>query len=333
MAINVGTAVAYLTLDTTGYRDAIAAAGEMMRQFTQASSSMGESVAGLGAGAQTAGAEVKTWIAEITLDYQKLSEAFRAGQEADGAFFQGELDARAAAATAGAGALKDLYGKDQSNFQAAEVLKTQNMITELQRQEREVRLAQDANAAALKDYVPVWYSIGQEYGNMLLAGIVATRNQIMGYLDDIRDAVRAASSGQDFSIGAYAAGASGTRAGLAVVGEAGPEIVDFSGGERVLSFQRSAETLYGTAEAVNQAAGALAGVDYGNFYDFYAGTVSREPGSGGFDFDYRKLAEEIAGAVKPSMTYSPTYNSPAEMSVAEMRRADRISAERMGFGL
>ncbi|MCL2352616.1 MAG: hypothetical protein FWC55_08815 [Firmicutes bacterium] len=326
MAVNVGTAVAYLTLDTSGYRDAVAAAGETMRQFAQSSAAMGESIAALGAGARDAGAQVKAQAAAITGDYQKLGEAFRAGQAADSAFFRGELAARLTAADENEAALKARYDKGAEDYKAAETLKTANLTAELRKQEREVRLSQDANAAALKEYVPVWYSVGQEYANMLLSGIQATRDRIVSYLTDIASAVGSAGGGGDVSVGAYASGTGGAAPGLAVVGEEGPELVDFSGGEQILSFRESAALLNETAAAFGAAQSLAADYAFGG----PAGLLYT--GAGVKEIDYRRLAEEIAGAVKPSLTYSPTYNSPVEMSVAEMRRMDRVSAERMGFG-
>jgi len=330
MAVVVGTAVAYLTLDTTAYAEAISAAGDMMRQFVLSSEAMGESIQALGTGAREAGAEVKARAAEIAGDYRKLSDSFRAGQAEDSAFFLAELAARALAADESAGVMRGRYDKDAEDFRAAEALKTGNLMTELRRQEREVRLSQEANAATLREFVPAWHAAGLEFGNMLLAGIQSTRDQITAYLADISGAVAAATAGQGFYIGAYAGGTEHALPGLAIVGEEGPEIVDFSGGEQVLSFQQSMGLLGDTLSAISEAASGLTSVDW----DFMYGSAGSRGFSGKSEkIDYKKLAEEIAGAVRPSLTYSPTYNSPVEMSVAEMRRLDRVSAERMGFAL
>ncbi len=218
----------------------------------------------------------------------------------------------------------EVFKQEQVIQGEQEVIKTENTKTELKRQEDEVYKSQVANENTLKSFVPNWLAVGREYGNMLLEGIQGTRSEIQSYLASVAQAVRSAQEGRSGSINAYAVGTDSAASGLALVGESGPEIVDFSGGEQVLNFRRRMALI---GNAVSTVSSML--------------TVSRNANnvslgaSSGAQIDYEKLAQAIAKNMKPSVNYSPTYNSPKEASIAELRKQDQISLQRfaMGFSL
>lgn len=204
--------------------------------------------------------------------------------------------------------------------------KTENTRTELTRQEIEVRRSGDANINTLKSFVPVWKSIGEEYGNMLLAGIQNTRWGIIGYLSAVAAAVREAQSGRDKEIPEYAHGTQSAAQGLALVGEVGPEIVDFSGGEQVLSFRNSLSLL---GDAISSVSEGVAAVNA--YQEAYGNLPSTDRAASSQVIDYKKLARTIAAEMKPSITYNPVYNSPKPASIKELRLTDKINMRRLGL--
>ncbi len=226
-------------------------------------------------------------------------------------------------------ALVAYYRTDGAAFKLNEAEKTEGMKKELSAREKDLSASLAVWNSILKSYVPVFLSVGNEYGDALLKGIQSTSGRISSYLTSVAAAVRAASDGGSFNINAYSTGTQNADSGLAVVGEHGmPEIVDFSGGEQVLSFRRSVELLGQAASSAVSYSEAVSGA-FGASYNSSFG----EP------FDYDRLASAIGSVIGSklseqggkSVVYSPTYNSPVTASIDELMRQDKLNMLRLGL--
>ncbi len=221
--------------------------------------------------------------------------------------------------------LSSSYKTDGVNFKLNETEKTSVVQRELRVRETAYRKSMEQIISMLRGYTVMFGTIGTEYGNALLQGITSTKNQITSYLNGLKASIRefnnATGSG---GIGGYATGTENADRGLAVVGEYGmPEIVDFSGGEKVLAFNRSIELMSTAATAAAGYTTAVAGV---------LRSVSEPEKSSAFDYEAFAAAVNKQGAEGyASIIYSPTYNSPVEVSIDEMRRKDIINMRRLGL--
>lgn len=191
---------------------------------------------------------------------------------------------------------------------------------ELDKQETKVSLAQKDNITVLKSFSKEWLLRGEDYGLQLLNGIKSTESEIVEYLNSISSMVSDGSfeSSGDF-LNAYALGTNYASSGWAVVGENGPELVLFNGGEKVISNDKLVETL----------------ASFNSRYldsDMIKNTENIFNQS--LEIDYNKLGEVLESKLKGHknsiVNYNPVYNQSGHISLAEQRRLDKINLRRLG---
>ena len=309
MAINAGTVAAYLTLDTGQYVSALADAQqrmvrfalEMDRPMTTLNNAFAQGTLDM---LNSVTAARKEFLNRWLSDYSEHTTNKEIVMTRESMAQLNEINRRLFS-------YADAYEHDILNFSAAEEAKT-----DIQRREAEVRKAElrgsmEDKRGILASFVSVFQEIGTEYGEALLRGIQSTGSRIQSYLNNVAGAVRAASSGGSAGINAYAGGTENAERGLAVVGEQGrPEIVDFSGGEHVLSFKESIAMM---GQAANAA--AAFGLAARNI-------IPEAQPSGG---------HSAQDAKSGGLVYSPTYISPVAASIDELMIKDQIMMRRLGL--
>ncbi len=292
---------------------------EALRQ--EAENSLDALAAGYAKAMAQVDADTKAALTKLTQSYnQTLSDIDAALNK--------EIAAQEAALNKSLNNKAAMFQREATLQNQAEQSKTANVRRESQLQEVQVAESAQNNVDTLWQSVPLWKEAGEAFGDNLLSGIQSTRYQIERYLDSVASAVRRAQEGESASIGYYAKGTNAAARGLAVVGEAGPEVVDFSGGEQVLSFQNSLQLVAQGVQTLSGAIQAVAGADvYRNL-----------PAQGESLIDYDKLAKAIQGVLPDAsktspatINYNPVYNSPKAASVAELQKQDRLNLRRFGL--
>ena len=315
MAINAGTVAAYLTLDTGQYISALADAQQRMVRFAleinrpmttlnnafeQGTLDMLNSVTA------TRNEFLQRWLADYSANVTSKNlimsmESIEQGNEINRRLFSNA----------------NAYRLDVLNFGEAEEAKTGAQRYGAEMRKTALMGSMEEKRGILGSFVSVFQEIGTEYGEALLRGIQSTGSRIQAYLNDVANAVRAASAGGSVGVNAYAGGTGNAARGLAVVGEQGrPEIVDFSGGEHVLSFN---ESIAAMSRAANEA--AAFGLAARNIIPASGGAAPPQASGG-----HAAIGEKSGGLV-----YSPTYISPVTASIDELMVKDQILMRRLGL--
>ena len=324
MAINAGTVAAYLMLDTSQYMSALADAQqrmigfalEMNRPMTTLNNAFAQGTLDMLNSVTTARKEfLHRWLS----DYSAHVTSKKLVMARESVAHSNEINRRLFS-------YADAYRLDVLNFSVSEEAKTDSQRREAAVRKVALRGTVVSNRDILQSFVPVFREIGTEYGEALLKGIKSTGSRIKSHLNDVASAVRAASAGGSVSFNAYATGTGNAARGLAVVGEYGrPEIVDFSGGEQVLSFNESVAIM---GKAANEAAAlGLAA------RSMITAASSASVGAAGSAVNTSQaLGDSVVQDGKTGgLVYSPTYISPVAASIDELMVKDQIMMRRLGL--
>jgi len=103
----------------------------------------------------------------------------------------------------------------------------------------------------------------------------------------------------------YATGTDNATPGWHLVGEEGPELMWFNGGEKVASNSETNSIF----EMVADLARSIQ----------FAPQVLEQKITNNFNLDYDKLAQAISKAAKPSVTMQNTFNSPEALDAVKIR--------------